>query len=878
MFKKYGYTLVLFLCIACSSDKNTESVKVPPIHNLSITEAQERKKQIAAVDYRLSFNLDKQSLNFSGTSQIHFDYTGVGERLRVDFYQGQVISLKLNGDTVQFDYDGAAIYLETTHLNKGKNHLDIDFYHAYSKDGAGLYRYQDPADQKVYLYTNLEPFDANKVFPSFDQPNLKATYTMQVTAPQEWQVITSVKETQIDVKADKKIWQFPQSARFSTYIWSLHAGEYAVFEGPQFRYPLRLFTRASLKPYVKADDWFTFTIQGFDFFEPYFGYPYPYKKYDQVIVPDFNAGAMENVGAVTFSEYFVSRGKKTQAERLSLASVIMHEMAHMWFGNLVTMNWWDDLWLNESFASFMEPLALAANTEFKTEAWLDFFKMKRWAYWTDDQPNTHPIAVVVNDTDKAMTIFDGITYGKGSASLKQLMFKLNSKDFQKGLQYYFNTYALKNTTLDNFIDALAVASKQPLDQWRDSWLKTAGLNSITPSLVCEKGKIKTLSFSQKAPEAFPTLREHNLLVAFFKLNNNKLIKAKSIKLRLNGANTAITQVKGLVCPDAIFANYDDYGFADINIDRKSLNMMSQHFNDLDERLLKHQFTYALWRMLRAGQLSIETYIDFNLRQLPKTQDDLLLSDLLKRIHGTRANSSSVIYFLNQTDKAQHKAFVEGFSGLIWQQINQSQPDSDQQKYWFNAMVKTANSPKYLDKMAMLLSNKNPLLPMTIDQDMRWDIIEALSAQGHPKAIALATKESQKDVSLMGKQAALKAKASLPDAAIKSQLLKKAIDVKSAMSLAEKKAVFSSLYPASQLKEREAFSPEFFNLLTQFINNNRSASFIEAFIAGLAPQSCSEQSPLKAYLQKPNLPEVVKKSLTKQLYEDSRCALIKQNKG
>ncbi|NQZ02712.1 MAG: aminopeptidase N, partial [Bdellovibrionales bacterium] len=336
----------------------------PP--KITESEATWRAKQVQNVKYNLEFNL-LDSKSFAGTSTITFKLTDPGNGLRIDYHDGAISNLMVNGKTVKPKYNSHFLWIEASHLTEGANTVVVDFESPYSKEGNGLHQFRDPEDKRRYLFTDLEPFDANRVFPMFDQPDLKATYTMKVTVPKTWKVITSVRESKVEDADGGKTWTFPESQKFSTYIWSLHAGDYHMWEDNSGKYPLRLFARKSLKKYVKPKDWFKFTHDGFKFFNEYFAYEYPYKKYDQLLVPEFNAGAMENVAAVTFTERFVSRGVKSERERMSLNNVILHEMAHMWFGNLVTMKWWNDLWLNESFATYMASLGQAGNSEFKTE-------------------------------------------------------------------------------------------------------------------------------------------------------------------------------------------------------------------------------------------------------------------------------------------------------------------------------------------------------------------------------------------------------------------------------------------------------------------------------------------------------------------------------
>ncbi|MCJ8277145.1 MAG: M1 family aminopeptidase, partial [Bdellovibrionales bacterium] len=468
------FGLCLFLA-SCSFFKQ-ESVGRKDESGLTQVYAMLRSQSIDKVTYDLKFDLTNEKL-YRGETKINFILKNEIP-LSVDFAQGMIDQVYVNGKIIKHEpYNGHFINIPGDSVKLGQNTIDIKYSHEYSKNGAGFYRYIDVEDNKTYIYSHFEPYSANQLFPCFDQPDLKATYTTQVKAPKDWEVISSMRETEKTVHGDYADWTFPKTAKFSTYTYSLHAGDYHVWESiaktKKHEIPLRLFARQSLAKYVKADEWFTLTQQAFPYFEDLYGYPYPYVKYDQLIVPDFNAGAMENVAAVTFNEdHYVRRGEKTRSQRRRLASTLFHEMAHMWFGNLVTMKWWDDLWLNESFATYSATRALVEVSEFK-ESWLTFNIYKQSAYKADQAVTTHPITTVVKSTDEAFANFDSITYGKGASVLKQMAFYMGDGKYKKGLRTYFKRHAEGNTVLSDFMQAMESASQKDMSQWRERWLETA---------------------------------------------------------------------------------------------------------------------------------------------------------------------------------------------------------------------------------------------------------------------------------------------------------------------------------------------------------------------------------------------------------------------
>ena len=363
----------------------------------------------------------------------------------------------------------------------------------YMNTGEGLHRFVDPVDNEVYLYTQFEVPDSRRMFAVFEQPDLKASFTFTVTAPSHWDVVSN-SPTPVPVEtipgADggaRSVWEFTPTPRLSSYVTALIAGPYQsvrseVTSAAGKVTPLGIFARKSLMQYLDADNIFELTRQGFEFFEAQFGCPYPFEKYDQLFVPEFNAGAMENAGAVTILEGYVFRGKVTDAQVERRAITVLHELAHMWFGDLVTMRWWNDLWLNESFAEYMSHLAAVENTEFG-HAWTTFASVeKSWAYRQDQLPTTHPIFAEINDLQDVEVNFDGITYAKGASVLRQLVAWVGPEQFMSGVREYFSKHAWQNTELSDLMAELEKASGRDLERWGQLWLETAGVNTLTPEI------------------------------------------------------------------------------------------------------------------------------------------------------------------------------------------------------------------------------------------------------------------------------------------------------------------------------------------------------------------------------------------------------------
>ena len=840
-------------------------------HQLSRTQAERRFAQISDVDYNLTFHLSQKE-TYAGSSQINFNVKNTSGDLRVDFHDGDVTKVLLNNQEIPLNYNKVYLRIPKEHLIKGANQLTIDFTRKFSTNGNGFHRFVDPEDQRIYTYTNLEPYAANQVFPCFDQPDLKATYKMTVNAPSRWKVITSVYADKVERNKGNKTWYFPQSQRFSTYIWSLHAGEYYMWKDESGSVPLRLFARQSLAKNVKVQDWFPVTQQGLKFFNEYFDYPYPYKKYDQVIVPEFNFGAMENVGAVTFRESFVHRGQKSRKNRRDLANVIMHEMAHMWFGNLVTMKWWNDLWLNESFANYMAFLASYKATEFK-EAWIDFHSDKAWAYWEDQLPTTHPIEAVVPNTQQAFANFDGITYGKGASSLKQLSFLIGDINFRNGLRKYFKKHAGGNTLLKDFIAALQSTTSVNLKAWQKEWLQTSSVNIVESKIKCEHGKIKDLTIHQSALPGFSKLRSHKTKIAFFKKENESLKLSNTLKTTIKGDETELEDTKGFICPDLIFPNYEDYAYLKAHFDKDSLVTLQKQIGSVEDVFLRELLWRSTWDMVRDGKFNIVNYTQMLVSHLEKENDPTILRFL------TRRTLNSSLSYLPQESELQKKFFSDATTSLeniVWNKLRKAPAGSELQKALYTAFVSTASSTTALNQLKKLLDGKIRLTKLTIDQDKRWGILIKLSAKKFPRVQSLIKKEARRDKSDNGKTRLMIAQAIYPDYENKIQWVKDLKDKDKKISYDKFRMISRNLFPWYQEELQKKYRERFYSDLKQ-VESQREVHFAKEF-AKVAPRECQmgQEGQILNFLKShPNLRPSTSKSLKMIDHESSRCRKIRE---
>ncbi|QIL91117.1 aminopeptidase N [Microbulbifer sp. SH-1] len=801
---------------------------------LSEQYAKLRKQQIAQVDYKLSVTIAKTGEAFSGRVIADTQFRrNLLQPLTIDFAGGEVRGVQVDGKTVPFEYNGHFITISPEHLKGRKHAIAVDYTHAYSSNGSGLHRFQDPVDGEVYMYTDFEPYDANRLFPHFDQPNLKAHYTLDVTAPKDWSVITSVREKNVEQKGEVNHWVFPQSQKFSSYIFSLHAGPFHVWENDADGIPLRLFARKTLAEYVKPNDWFTFTKQSFEFFQKYFEVDYPFVKYDQVIVPDFNAGAMENVAAVTFSERYVSRGDKTQAERMRLANVIAHEMAHMWFGDLVTMNWWDDLWLNESFATYMANLALAENSEFD-DVWENFYLgTKQWAYGEDQLPTTHAIQLPVQNTDEAFANFDGITYGKGGSILKQLPYYLGKEEFRKGVSNYLKDLSYKNSTLDDFMGHLGKAAGKDLDQWQQQWLYNAGLNTIAASFQCEDGKIASLTIKQSAPADYPVLREQRTQVGLYNMAGGKMVLSKAIPVTYAGASTEVAAAKGEACPQIVYPNEGDWAFAKVNLDKVSVDNMSKHINDIDKPFTRLMLWQSLFDSVSDAKLPLDEFVSFAINNAG-VETDINVIRLVSRYLGT----SYAFLDQFQMDDAKRTRLQLAIETFVWDQLQKAPAGSDAQKTWFSTFTGVAHTDKALANARNLLRGELVIDGLKLDPDMRWSLITLQNQRLFGDYAQAIKTELAKDNSDRSQLNAIAAEAIRPQQEAKVKWLENLLEKRDNFKLAQLKYAADALFPTEQGSLYDANVERVIAALDD-VNSSDASEFVGTY-ARLFPLNCSDK--------------------------------------
>lgn len=855
-----------------SATNSTPSTEAP--HNLTREEAVDRARRIRKVEYALTVELNETPV-YTGTQKIRFDLSDAQKDLRLDFFKGTVRAASVNGQKAQLSRKPHQVILPKSLLKNGRNTVEIEFTTEMQNDGTGLSRFVDPVDKAVYIHSQFQAFRANKFMPCFDQPDLKATLEMTVTAPAAWKVVTTTRErsiTKVGETAQK--WVFPKTPQLSTYLFSLHAGPFHVWEDSYQRMKLRLFARPSLVPHVNTKLWFDTTKQGLSFFNRYFDYPYPFHKYDQLIVPNFSAGAMENVGAVTFNERYVPRGRMSREEEIDVAAVILHEMAHMWFGNLVTMNWWNDLWLNESFATYMASYAMYEVTPYK-EAWREFFQgSKQWAYFQDELSTTHPIESEVKDTVDAFANFNGITYGKGASAIKQLSHWMGAYAFRDGMREYFKTYAYKTTELKDFIDTLQKYSGKNLSRWSDAWLRQAGLDTIAMNFRCEGGRLQDVTTAVK-PSVPGIFRPQAIQIALFKQKGGALVSLGKKNLSLDKPDQ-VTRMSG-ECPDLLMPNHGDHGYGKFVLDEKSVATVTEKLSDLKDPLDRMMLWSNLWQMVRDQRLPLTKYADLALRHTDREKDVKTLTQIFRSI-GHRDAGSVIAYWPVDTPELRkdRDTFVSKLETMGLRRLKASAPGSDEQALWWDMLVKVAEGPSTVTYILEAF-NKPQSVPsgLQIDQDRRWAVLRRICSLGHDSCDSLLEKEKIKDSSDRGFKSYLAAQALRPDFENKKKIFYDVLN-KDELTYHDKRMLSGNLFPFEQRNLAERMEEDYFAFVKANKNSPR-IEFVQMVTGHFMPVDCSPRQSRKvqSFMESTkDLPTPLYRRLRESLDEDLRCQKIR----
>nr|WP_202443402.1 aminopeptidase N [Streptomyces sp. SID8375] len=817
-------------------------------------EAQERARLLTVDAYEIDLDLSAAQEGgapgsaedgstggtYRSVTTVRFDVAEAGADSFIDLVAPAVHEVVLNGEAL----DPGEVFKDSrialTGLRAGRNDLTVVADCAYTNTGEGLHRFVDPVDQQAYLYTQFEVPDARRVFASFEQPDLKATFQFTVKAPEGWTVISNSPTPE----PSDNVWRFEPTPRISTYITALIVGPYhsvhSSYEKDGRTVPLGIYCRPSLAEHLDADEIFAVTRQGFEWFQEKFDYDYPFAKYDQLFVPEFNAGAMENAGAVTIRDQYVFRSKVTDAAYEVRAETILHELAHMWFGDLVTMEWWNDLWLNESFATYTSIACQAYAPGSKwPHSWTTFANsMKTWAYRQDQLPSTHPIMAEINDLDDVLVNFDGITYAKGASVLKQLVAYVGMDEFFQGVQAYFKAHAYGNTRLSDLLGALEETSGRDLKTWSKKWLETAGINILRPEIEVDgAGVITSFAVKQEAPalpagakgtvsdDAAPprgVLRPHRIAVGAYELQDGKLVRTERIELDVDGELTAVPQLVGKARPAVILLNDDDLSYAKVRLDEESLKAVTEHLGDFTESLPRALSWASAWDMTRDAELPARDYLSLVLSGIGKESDIGVVQSLHRQV-----KLALDLYAAPEW----RETGLATWTAAALEQLRAAEPGSDHQLAWARAFAASARTDAQLDLLQGLLDGTEEISGLAVDTELRWALLQRLAATGRADEKAIAA-ELDRDKTSAGERHAATARAARPTAEAKAEAWASVVESdKLPNSLQE--AVIGGFVQPDQRELLAPYTAKYFAAVKD-IWNSRSHEMAQQIVVGLYP--------------------------------------------
>ncbi len=808
-----------------------------PGTNLTRVEAEARAAVVSTETYTVELDLTTSEATFRSTSTVAFT-AKAGESTFIDLIAPAVLSITLNGESL----DPASVFkdsrIELPNL-QAINSLTVVADCAYMNTGEGLHRFVDPEDGEVYLYSQFEVADTRRVFAVFEQPDLKASFQFAVTAPSHWHVLSNNPSTVTPVDGasiviagttrDVARWDFTPTTRLPCYVTAIVAGPYHEVLGTvvsrKGTLQANVYCRKGLAEFLDSDVILDDTQKGFTFYEEKFQTDYPYEKYDQIFVPEFNAGAMENAGCVTFLEEYVFRSKTAQARIERRTVTVLHELAHMWFGDLVTMKWWNDLWLNESFAEFMSTLATAETTQYKN-AWVTFNSLeKSWAYRQDQLPSTHPIMANIRDLEDVEVNFDGITYAKGASVLKQMVAWVGQDAFFEGVAEYMRKHHHANATLNDLLVELEKASGRDLAAWSDVWLQKAGVTTLRPIIesvegAADAGTITRFAIAQEVPAEWPTQRPHRLRVGGYDLVDGALTRTFLVETDIDGELTEIPEIVGKPRPALILVNDDDLAYAKVRLDDASLATAIEHVATLPS-FPRSMVLAAAWDMARDGEMAARAFIDLVLKNIGAEKESTLTLMLLRQLQ-------TALGFYVSPSAAD--AAAEQAADALWALTLASDGGSDNQLQFLRAFAALASTEVQLDSVQALVDDKLHLDGLPIDTDLAWDLLNSLVAGGRVTEVAIELQLS-KDATASGERRAAHARAAIPTAESKKAAWDALINAPAGKDLpnaiqSETTAGFNHVHDVAIL---EPYVDEYFGMLRRVYSektNEMAANLIE----------------------------------------------------
>lgn len=810
--------------------------------NLTRDEARTRAAVISDVTYEVELDLTGGDEEFVATTTVSLHADGPVTTF-LDCTAAQVHAVVVNGTALSLDDVVDATRITLADLD-GPTTVVVEATMRYLHEGRGLHHFRDPSDDRVYLHSQFEPFDAHQVYACFDQPDLKAPFTFRVTAPADWVVVSNAAVADAPTNGAAGTWVFETTPPLSPYVTAIVAGEYASVHTSHGDIPLGLHIRQSLREHLDPDELFEVTRQGFDWFNANFGIAYPFGKYDQLFVPEFSAGAMENPGCVTFSEAYVFRGPVTDNQRERRFETVLHEMAHMWFGDLVTMRWWDDLWLNESFASFCAVLSQVEATRF-THGWVTFLDdMKTWAKLQDQLPSTHPIAADMVDIESVHQNFDGITYAKGASVLRQLVAYVGQHDFLSGVRGYFATHAWGNAELADFLGALEQASGRDLGPWRDAWLTTTGINTMQAQFtIDDDNRFSSFGVAQTADPDHPTIRPHRMAIGIYaeaagapedaiNVAAGAIVRTHRVEVDVTGPETEVTELIGVDAGEMVLLNDDDLTYTKVALDERTLATAIDSLSSLPDPMARTLLWSAAWDMVRDGQLPASRWVDLVVAHAASEDQIGSLTRLGQRGHAAAARYASPDHV---------EALLSRLADQALTQLATAQPGSGHQLAWARQLVTTATTPGQLDAVAALRAGDTVHDGLVVDQDLRWRATIGLAREAAVDAADIEAELTQ-DPTDFGQRQAATARASLPDMTAKQAAWDLLSDPSTSHTLARQ--LWAGFQQLTQPELVATFATPYFESLDA-IWSSRSTEWAIEYATGMFPHAAASVELLAA---------------------------------
>ena len=807
--------------------------------NLTRDEARRRASFLSTDAYEIRLDLTTDERTFRTETTLRFDAAEAQETF-LDLIAEEVHEIELNGELLPDPasrFDGARVRLPA--LAEGANTVRVLATGRYMNTGEGLHRFVDPVDDEVYLYTQFEVSDARRMFACFEQPDLKATYQLTVTAPDHWRVISNSPTPEPSVAGEgTATWTFSPTERMSTYLVALIAGNYQGGTGEVTArdgrtIPMGVFARASLAEHVDAQNVIDVTKAGIDFYEQAFDQDFPFRKYDQVFVPEYNMGAMENPGAITYVESYVFRSDVADAVRERRDLTILHELAHMWFGDLVTMRWWDDLWLNESFAEYASTLASAEVTRW-TDSWTTFaLSEKSWAYQQDQLPSTHPVVADMVDLEAVETNFDGITYAKGASVLRQLVAYVGREEFFAGVRAYFAKHAWGNTELRDLLTELEATSGRDLTRWAQLWLQRSGVNTLAPVIEHDAdGAVSRFAIRQTAPAEHPVLRPHRLQVGGFSLQDGKLVRTETLELDVDGELTEVPELAGRRA-DLWLLNDGDLTYTKVRLDADSLAVAMAHLRDLEDPLARTLLWSAAWDMVRDAELPSRRFQQLVLANLTGESSSSVVRTLLQQLESVAGPYAAAEERAGRTEQA---------ADAVWALAQEAEAGSDTQLQLLESFARLARTTEHRSTLEGLLGGGIALPGREIDTDLRWKLVISLAVLGGIDAAGI-DEQLAADDTQSGRKHALTARAALPTEVAKAKAWRRTVE-KDTLANESVTAVVQGFRRVTDETLIAPYRPRYFEEISR-IWAERSNEIATRLVSGYFPHSYGGQGVLDA---------------------------------